>query len=231
MTRYALFLLLWAAPAWAAGPTIQIPDEIVATGDYVTVTPQTDAKSIVYVGLSGVDAFPSEFLKDSRSFVLPVRGLAQGRYNFRAVGTLNDEQSTKGFAVIVGTPPAPVPVPVPPAPTPTDPFQAALQAAFGVEGAVPKLTQVQTLARFYRTAAATTVNDPTLRTYQDLQNVMKLTIKQQGLPPGALAGLVSIIAADELRAFPNRATPLDPTTRAVAASEFIRIAAALEGIK
>ncbi len=225
MKKSALLLLLVAAPAWADPPTLNIPPEITAQpGQWVVVAPETTAKAILYIGLDGLAAFPSSELKDPRKLVVNVPNQPGAKFRFVAVGTLNDEMAQTTFAVVV----AGAPVPPPP---PTDPFQAALQAAFQTEAAAPKLTQVQTLARFYRTAAGTTVNNPALKTYQDLQAVMKLGVTQIGLPHGALAGLISIIASDELRAFPNPATVLDPTTRAAAASEFIRIAAALEGLK
>jgi hypothetical protein len=221
MIRAALLLMLLAAPVWADGPKITIPAEIPASGDYVVVTPDTTAKAISYVAQSGVDAFPSSMLRDPRTFVLPVRGLPAGRYQFTAVGTLNDEQSTATFTVVVGTGPPPAP----------DAFQQALQTAFGNEGASLKAAQVRMLASFYRTAAATTVNDPNLHTYGELQDTMKLAVKNIGLTPGALSGLVRIIASDELRAFPNPNTTLDSSTRKLAAAEFIRIAAALEGLR
>jgi hypothetical protein len=133
MKRLALLTLLClAAPLWAAPPTLKIPAEIKATGDYVTFTPETDAKAVTYVSQSGVDAFPSELLKDPRSFVLPVRGLPPARYQFTAVGTLNDEQARQTFVVVVGTPAPPVPPgpqpPNPDDPTP-DPFGGAQSAA------------------------------------------------------------------------------------------------------
>ena len=112
----ALSLLLLAAP-----PSVNIPAEIVATSESVTLQPDTDAKAITYIGLSGVDPFPAAFLKDPRSFILPIRGLPNARYKFAAVATLNDEQTRQDFVVVVGdAPPVPVP-PVPPGPKPPEP--------------------------------------------------------------------------------------------------------------
>ena len=128
MKGSALFSLLLSAGLLAAPPTIDVPPEIKPTGDYATFAPdtKTTAKAITYVGLSGVDPFPSEMLRDPRAFVVPVRGLAPGRYEFRAVGSLNDEHAIKAFAVIVGTPaPTPLPPTVPPT-TPTNPAPAGV---------------------------------------------------------------------------------------------------------
>jgi hypothetical protein len=132
-----------------------------------------------------------------------------------------------------GQGPQPPPAPVPPGPTPPPPdaFQAALQAAYALEPAPDKANQVKVLAGFYRAAALTTVRNPALATLGDLQDTLKLAVKQIGLPAGALAKLVPVIAADEIRALgTNRGQPLDQTTRDAAASEFVRVAASLEGL-
>lgn len=105
--------------AHAEPPKLVVPAELKATGEYVTYSPSTEttAKAVTYVGLSGIEPFPSAFLKDSRAFVLPVRGLNPGRYKFKAVGSLNDEHTTADFVVVIGDAP-PTPVPVPPGPGP-----------------------------------------------------------------------------------------------------------------
>lgn len=98
-----LILLLTACNLQAAPPKLEIPAELKPTGDYVTHKPKTDAVSIVYVGLSGVDAFPSDFLKDSRDFILPTRGIPAGTYKFSAIGaSATGEQSRQDFAVVIG---------------------------------------------------------------------------------------------------------------------------------
>lgn len=114
------FLVLTAGNlALAEPPKLNIPPEIQAAGDYVTFTPETDAKGVSYFGLSGVDPFPPSILADRRTFALPVRGLPAGGYRFVAVGSLNDEHASQTFTVIVGQRPAPVPPPGPgPGPTP-----------------------------------------------------------------------------------------------------------------
>lgn len=110
-------LLAFLCPLYAAPPSVDAPQDVIATSDYVTLSPKTDAKAITYIGKSGVDPFPSALLADKKVFVLPVRGLAQGRYQFAGVASLNDEHTVFHFAVIVGTPPK---QPDPPK-NPTDP--------------------------------------------------------------------------------------------------------------
>lgn len=103
MNRLALATVVLAVfPAAADPPRLVIPAEVEAVGDYVRVSPDTTAKSVTYVGRSGVGPFPNELLADKRVFVLPVRGLPEGRYAFTAVGTLNDEQAVAEFVVVVG---------------------------------------------------------------------------------------------------------------------------------
>lgn len=117
-----LALLLAASVTLAAPPKLDLPAEVRPAGDYARFTPETDAASVVYVGLSGVDAFPSEELRDPRRFLLPVRGLPAGRYRFAAVAAgKTGEQVRADFAVVVGPgtptdPPTDPPVdpPVPP---------------------------------------------------------------------------------------------------------------------
>jgi len=115
----SILILIMAAAAIAAPPEIEIGPEVRPSGQYARVLPKTDATSIVYVGLSGVDPMPSDLLKDGRMFLLDVRGLQVGRYKFAAVGTLKDEQARVDFEVVVGNPPVVV-VP-PPGPGPVNP--------------------------------------------------------------------------------------------------------------
>lgn len=114
-------LLLLAAGALAAPPSLEIPAEVKPTGEYVQLVPKTDAANVLYVGLSGLEPFPSAVLKDARMFLLPTRGLAVGRYRFAAVAAgKTGEQTRADFVVVIGdAPPGPGPTPpVPPGPVP-----------------------------------------------------------------------------------------------------------------
>lgn len=95
--------------ALAQPPSLNIPTEIEAKGDYVTLTPESDAKAITYLSCSGVDSFPSDLLKDGKSFVLPVRGLKEGKYKFTAIAIKDNEYTIKDFYVRVGKSPDVIP--------------------------------------------------------------------------------------------------------------------------
>jgi hypothetical protein len=103
--RTLAILLALVSVGWGAPPVVDIAPEIQATSEYVTVQPKTDAVAITYVAQSGVEPFPSVMLKDPRTFVLPTRGLAVGRYKFVAVASLDDEHTRVDFVVVVGKPP------------------------------------------------------------------------------------------------------------------------------
>jgi hypothetical protein len=101
-------LVLAALAVRAEPPSLKIDSEHRPTGQYVRFTPDTDAKSVIYVGLDGIDPFPSEELKDSRRFLLNTRGLAPGRYRFAAVAAgATGEQTRADFAVMIGPVPDP----------------------------------------------------------------------------------------------------------------------------
>lgn len=94
--------LSMSAISLAEPPTLDIQPEIIASGHYVSFAPKTDAKSVIYIGLSGIEPFPSEMLKDGRSFLLPVSGLKPGYYKFIAIGVKDNEVTRKDFKVKVG---------------------------------------------------------------------------------------------------------------------------------
>jgi len=109
----------------AEPPKLEIEQIVNAKGDYVSITPVTDAINVAYIGLSGIDPFPAEMLKDGRSFILPVRGLKDGDYKFVAVAIKQNEYTRKDFIVRVGNgsilpnpQPNPTPQPEPPKPDP-----------------------------------------------------------------------------------------------------------------
>lgn len=116
LTQFVLLLALLTQPKLA------IPAEIKPVQGYAEFYPdeKTTCKGITYLGRSGVYPVPSRALKDNRIFLLPVQGLAKGRYKFEAVGSLNDVHVVKEFEVVVGDAPGPPPGPDPP-PGPTPP--------------------------------------------------------------------------------------------------------------
>jgi hypothetical protein len=231
-------VLLAAAIAGANPPRLNIPAEIKAVGDYVTLTPDTDAKAVTYVGQSGVEPFPSAFLRDPRAFILSTRGLAAGRYHFVAVGTLNDEQASAGFVVVVGeAPPEPGPGPGP-APTPaTDPdFDKALfDALTPLYAADPTPPATKTLYRtvlaaFYR-AAAEQAQNPAVTTLGQLYQALATALTGK-LPKGTFRPLFDKINggfATQLGNVPG--TAMTPDLRLKAGHAFNAAAAALEALK
>lgn len=119
--RYLALLVVFATSLLAAPPAVEIPSEdLKPVNGYVLMTPKGDAKAFTYVSLSGVYPLPSALLADKRAFVLPVAGLAAGKYEFVAVGSANDEHTMRPFVIEIGgnenggddaNPPAPKPKP------------------------------------------------------------------------------------------------------------------------
>jgi hypothetical protein len=115
--RFLTSLLLacvTTALALAVPPQLEIPAEVKATGFYVRFTPKTDADSVIYVGLDGIEPFPSDELRDPRRFLMPVMGLKAGRYKFAAVGAKGGEQTRVDFVVVIGDVPPIIPPVIPP---------------------------------------------------------------------------------------------------------------------
>jgi len=118
MKRFLLLLCLLSATAFAEPPKVDIPPEVRPSGQYVMLSPRTEAVTITYVGLSGIEPIPSAVLKDPRTFLLDTRGMAEGRYKFVAIASLKDEHTRVDFEVLVGNNPPPVVQPGPVNPQP-----------------------------------------------------------------------------------------------------------------
>jgi hypothetical protein len=154
--------ILLALAVLAVPPEVDIPPEVRPSGQYVKLIPKTDAKSITYVGLSGIDPLPAEMLKDPRMFLLDVRGLPVARYKFAAVACLADEQTRFDFEVVIGTPPVvvtpPGPGPLnPPPPSPGTPLAGMRVLILEETGPSKRLTNQQ----------AETLNSLEIRAYLD----------------------------------------------------------------
>jgi len=234
----AIFWSLVAAAAVCAAPTIDIPPEIVATGDYVIFTPgpTTTAKAISYVGRSGVDPFPSHLFEDKRTFVLPVRGLSPDTYKFAAVGTLNDSQTTHDFVVVVGkkppVPPGPGPTPPNP-PNPNDPLTAKLQAAYNTDTSdATKKAEVKSSLRGFYAAMAEHTADLSIKTLGELlEDYQKV---RPTLMPEVLTEMRKILGGEVAALIGQDSAPdreLVAVFRQQLIDGFKRIAKALEGVK
>lgn len=127
-TVYAMAVLLSLACGLIAGPpSLKIPPEVKSSGETVSFQPETDAVSVIYVGLNGYEPIPSELLKDPRYFLFLTRGIKEGRYDFIAVAaSATGEQTKARFTVIVGTGVVPIKdPPKDPPPIDKDPPKAA----------------------------------------------------------------------------------------------------------
>ncbi len=138
MKRLALLLLLvLAAPLGAQPPRLVIPPEVRPSGQYLTIVPETDAVSIVYVGLSGIEPIPTQFLSDKRAFLLDSYGKPAGRYRFTAVAaSKTGEQARADFVAVLGDAPPVPPGPTPPVP-PVPPSPGGLRVLIVCETADP----------------------------------------------------------------------------------------------
>ena len=186
----ATILLFFAASlsALAAPPTLDVPPEVRPAGGYVRFTPKTDGVSVTYVGLSGVESFPSEELKDGKRFLLPTQNLKDGRYKFAAVAAgKGGEQTRADFVVIVGAPPevAPDPKPKPKDPA-TPPTTGLYFLIVGGDGpALPAVTRCLQLPEW-----ATLVGAGHVFNYKTATEAAKLGIR---LPAGTPLPLVVVL--------------------------------------
>lgn len=233
MMRLALLVELIAAiAATAAPPTIAIPPEVKPVGEYASFIPSGDAVSVYYVGLSGVSPVPSGMLRDSRAFLLSVRGLPAGRYQFVAVAASKEgEQLAVAFSVAVGDGPAPGPTPPNPPPPPpnppADPLADTLRSLYGADQSRTKKDDCLQLAAVYKLAVDVT-DDTSLTTAGDLFGKVaaagRLAVPLPRLQPirEAIANELTKQLGDDAGA------KLDATARGKAKAQFSRMARLLE---
>lgn len=155
-----------ATAAPAATLKLRIDAEVKATEQFVIIVPDTDAVSVVYVGLDGLDPFPTALLKDSRQFVLYTRGIAEGRYRFAAVGaSATGAQARVNFTVVIGKPP---PGPKPDGPVDdirNDPRFAEVNNAYNADPSPTRQPDLRALAAAYKAVAAQVATAGTPRDY------------------------------------------------------------------
>lgn len=248
--RYSLIaavLMTVAGCGWGSKqePVLRFSsDEIkVPKGTWVTVSPLPDSnvKTVTYVSLDGLAAFPSSNLTDQRKLV--VQPNADGRFSFAAIGSLNDVSVRTDLTIIVGsvTPPTPTPTPVPPAPTPqpdpvpSDSLYPELQEAFNNDTtpkeAAAKLSDSKKLAAIYRGALKDGGIVETAKTIGELYKVMA-EAAQSVVPDPKLKYTRTRIAKELSKELPStQSAAITDEIRKKIETQFDRIAYLLENLR
>lgn len=226
-----LLVLAVAAQACAQGRTT-VPAEIrVAPGRLAAVTLDGDGKATAYEVLGDLDCF-REYTDEPGKIRLRLIGYKAGTYWLVIASATDKAPALAKCRVIVGAEPPPVP-PDPPAPgpEPTDPLYLSLKAAWAKEADPKRGAHRDALAALYRQAAASTVNDTSLKTLAELFGVLRKA--SAALVPADALPAVRRAAGDALNADlgTNPAAPLDAALRQRAGAAFARLAAALEALK
>jgi hypothetical protein len=236
-----LTALLLCGVLVAAPPSVKIPAEVKPFGQYVTLTPEGDATTVLYVGLSGLDPIPSAVLKDPRMFLLDTRGLAAGRYKFAAVASGKDgEQLRVDFTVLIGDAPAPPNPPDPPTPpTPTDPLTKDFQAAYDGEADADKASLRTKLASLWRQTGVLAEQKDAAGKYKvETWGALFAAMNEAGRATGVAGKLVAVqtvaqkVMQDRFPSSPEDwKKPMTLDDRKLAADTFKRFAASLEATK
>ena len=227
-----LAVVLGASAGLAAPPALDIPaDQLRPVNGFIAMVPTGDAKSVTYIGLNGAEPTPAAFLSDKRLFLLPVKGLTGGVYRFAAVGSRDDEHTTREFSITLGDPPAP---PRPPGPGPqpdADPLVRALKAAVAADPAAER-PGASKLADLYAFAAdRVAAGDGTVYAVTTARELMAATgAKAADLGvAGTLKGTQGVAAAEIRKAVPaDLDAKLTAQNRADAERVFTRLAAAVK---
>lgn len=213
--------------------TLDVPAEITPHGGYARFTPKTNAVSIVYVGLDGIDPFPSEELRDARRFLLPVGGVAEGRYRFAAVAAGPDGvQARADFVVLVGNSPIPPPGPKPPGPLPqpADPLVAAFHAGYLLDADPDKAALVGKLAELFgSTVAAAKASGKILTLFQLQQSAHAAADIAVG--KGKLLNTRKAVSAYLQSKLGTASKPMTDDLWTQVGGEFAAVSAALKGVK
>jgi hypothetical protein len=232
--RRLLVLPVWLALALTlcAGPPPELPAEVKGdVGAFVRVPAKTEGKSVRWVALdAGLNVFPAELLKDSRTAV--VTAPVAGRYRLLAYTAQGDEPSDPAICVVViGVPPPPDPPPQPP-PDPSDPLARSLKAAWAQETDPQRAGQVAFLASIYKACGAgVLVDDPAVKTNADLLAALRDAVHKPGvgIPQTALMKIRPAIA--EYMASELGTSPTAPLDRAKAKAAAAKIGVVLETLK
>ncbi len=156
--------------------------------------------------------------------------IKEGTYKVGVYAALAKDNATDvaWTAVVVGKPVPPSP------PGPSDPFFVTLKAAYDQETAADKASQAAQLAALYQQAAATTVNDQSIKTTGDfLARFHAAVVSLMGdKPNGQLIKVRTAIGAELAKTLPvNPAQAMDGPTRQIITTEYNRMANDLGGLK
>lgn len=231
--RTLLLALALAGTALAAPPTLTIPKETKAEpGDFVRLDAVTEGVQVRWFGLDkGLNVFPSELLRDSKSTV--VVAIKPGTYRIAAITCRADELSELAVGyVVIGTPepvpPPPPPVPPTPPTPPPDALEAEVRALYLADADPRKATHAIMLSGFYRQAALAALSADLVKA-GDLHAV--LARASAGLIPEAALKPIRLRVSAELR----KVLPADPEaaltnqSRADASALFSKLAQILGG--
>lgn len=203
-----------------------VPLIILTSPDLVTnVAPETGP--ITFKGRFCSD--PSKVTKKTftEKFIYTLEPLKSGAAEIIVVPVgVQDAKLIKRQSVLVNDGTGPLPPPDPDAA-----FKAKVEAAYKADTNISKPAYAKQLAAIYREGASNTVNDPKLKSKQDLLSVMS-SAAQSVVPLPGLRSVREVIAAelnDKLGT--NGDAALTQDVRSTAVAQFNRMAAVLEGLK
>lgn len=219
-----IFLLLCVGTLSAVDLTV--PVQVTGQpGSFIQIPAKTSGTLVKwYVVDQGVNLFPTDLLKDTKTAVV----VAPTAGSFRILAYTSDATGPSDPAVctvVVGTPPPPTP-PTPPAPT--DAFTQSVQDAYAKETDPNKAKQAAWLASVYQGAPSLLTPGITAGTLlTQLSNAIHNPTL--GIPKGSLP-LVSKVLGDDMNAVlgTNSTAVVDP---AVAKMVFAKYAVALGTLK
>lgn len=240
LTRVAVFVLaalttlimLRGCEAFAAEPAVKLPTEIRAKpGRLLRLQAETTNKHVRWFLSNPDDADLIPIAAEKAAiFCSPT----VGRYRVFCYTAAGDVPSEPAVCVVIvgeAPDPGPKPPPSPDPPEPSDPFAKALQAAYAADAAPDKAKRRDQLASLYRYAANLVSGESEIDTvgklYDVLRDAGKILVGDQVLP-----GVRRAIAEELSKVLPTSpSAPLDKATRERCASQFTRVAKALESVR
>ncbi len=230
-----LFVMPWAV--YAQSPNLQIPAEVRADPSaFARVQATTDCPVVRWVSLdSGLNLFPPELLKDSRTAV--VIATRPGRYRLLAVAAKDSIPTEPAICTVVvgdapspGPGPSPNPTPPSPVPAPDAEFRKALQSAYDLERGDTKDGHRLHLISVYQRGKQT-ARDPQVTQVFGLFTRMAAH-RLEAVPDAEFTQVRHAINQELDKQLPrDNGASLDESTRTKCVEQFNRVIAALEVLK